>query len=129
MPNPGTYLGARLTFLKAQKDAFNSAVADGRTSETLSDIFRRYFKRFPINSEHNVDPDPEWLAAVNDKEADEDPVVPDPDKVSPEEYELAMDALRLRSAMIAARTDVCIFLFAINDFVVFTNVRYSSPVN
>jgi hypothetical protein len=103
MPNPGTYHGARLAFLLEQKPSYTTAVSQGCVVEKVADICRRYFKRFPIKLPLDVDPNPASLAAVNDDEADPDPVLPDAVVMSVEEYNAAMDEVYLRRARITAR--------------------------
>lgn len=107
MVNPGAFLGARYSFLIDQKPTYAQAVVGGYAADCLLDIQRRYFKRFPVDCPHNVDPTPEFLVSVDDNEADPEPDAPDEDQMSAEEYQAAMGAFNTRRRLIAARKDVC----------------------
>lgn len=79
MPNPGGFLGLRKEFIEAQSAAYAAAVQSGNVNDILSDIQRRYFKRFPPGLEHNIEPTKEWLDQVDDSAPDGDIPVPNPD--------------------------------------------------
>jgi len=106
MPNPGSFLGARFDFLHAQKRQYAAAVVANSKSEFVSDVHRRYFKRFPIELDHGVDPTQEFLDTVNDEEADPEVVAPDPSLMSPEEYEKAEAIFKKRQDMVVFRKQV-----------------------
>lgn len=85
MPNPGTFLGPRGDFLKAQSALYAQAVKDGDINDIVSDIQRRYFKRWPITLPHNEEQTQEWLDKVDDDSPDEDLVPPTMDGMTDEE--------------------------------------------
>jgi len=106
MPPPGSFLGARFDFLQAQRRLYKAALISSSKQECLSDIQRRYFKRFPIEHEHNIDPTPEFLESVNDDEADAEFVAPDPSSMSPEEFKKADQAFKERQKLLTFRKEV-----------------------
>jgi len=84
MPNPGAFSGARLTFLKDQKQKYADALVSNTKAKCLLDIQRRYFKRFPITMPDDHEPDSEALASVDDSE-------PDVEFATPEEHQMSAD--------------------------------------
>ena len=66
MVNPGAFKGLRKEFLDAQKDIYAAAVQGNHVADTVADIQRRYFKRFPITLSHTQEPTEEFLATVDD---------------------------------------------------------------
>lgn len=56
MVNPGSLLGSQFEFFRAQNRLYTAAVISNTKEECISDIQRRYFKRYPIDLEHNVEP-------------------------------------------------------------------------
>lgn len=70
MVNPGSFSGRRKAFLDAQKETYAAAVAAGHINDTVADIQRRYFKRFPVTLLHSEEPSEEYLAAVDDDAPD-----------------------------------------------------------
>jgi len=106
MPNPGSFLGARLEFLQTQRRLYAVAVIANFRSTCVADIQHRYFKRFPIEHKHDVDPTPEFLASVNDDEANAEVVVPDPSALSPEEFETAEQLFKEHQKLVIFRKQV-----------------------
>lgn len=106
MVNPGSFRGARFHFLVEQKPLYAAAVVENDAGDALADIQRRYFKRFPIEHTHNVDPSPEWLASVDDDAPAVEPAIPNEDAMSPQEYEEAMKAYNTRKQLICFRKEV-----------------------
>lgn len=106
MVNPGSFKGARLAFLVEQKPIYAEGVAKGLTAARLTDIQRRFFKRFPIDLDANEEPSSEALAAVDDDTADPEPLSPDEDKMTPEEYAKAMKSFKARSQLVTYRCSV-----------------------
>jgi len=86
MLNPGAFTGTRKEFLLSQRVIYAEAISRDNRVECLMDIQRHYFKRFPIELPHNVDPDPEALKQVDDSAPDPEVVIPDETKMSAEEY-------------------------------------------
>jgi len=111
MPNPGSFLGTRLEFLQSQRRRYEAAVIANSKAECVADIQRCYFKRFPIEHEHNVDPTPEFLASVNDDEADAEVVAPDRSSMSPEEFKQADQAFKERQKLVTFRKEVSLLDF------------------
>lgn len=106
MPNPGSFLGSRFEFLRAQNRLYAAAVVANTKEECIADIQRRYFKRYPIDLEHNVEPTPEFLASVNDDEADPEVIAPDPNLLSSEEFKKASEAFNERQELVVFRKKV-----------------------
>jgi len=69
-------------------------------------IQRHYFKRFPIELDHDVDPDPEHLKAVDDNAPDPEVSAPDESTMSPEEYSKAMKLFQSRQEAVEFRKKV-----------------------
>ena len=111
MVNPGAFRGSRKDFLVSQKPAYAEAVVGGFAADVLANIQRKYFKRYPVELPHDEEPTPEHLAAVNDDEADPEIEGPDAEKMSPQQYEDAVEALEQRSSVIRFRKAVSISLF------------------
>ncbi|KAF9033390.1 hypothetical protein BJ165DRAFT_1323395, partial [Panaeolus papilionaceus] len=72
MTNPGAFQEIRRDFLISQKPIYETAIALGHVLDAITLIQRKYFKRFPPNIPHDVDPSPEHLASVDDNEPDPD---------------------------------------------------------
>ncbi|KAF8163969.1 hypothetical protein BJ912DRAFT_838852, partial [Pholiota molesta] len=72
MVNPGAFSGTRKAFLAAQSALYADAVTANHTADTVADIQRRYFKRYPISLSHTVEPSAESLAQVDDNAPDEE---------------------------------------------------------
>ena len=106
MVNPGSFLGSRFEFLRAQNRLYAAAVISNTKEECIGDIQRRYFKRYPIDLEHNVEPAPEFLARVDDDEADPEVVAPDPSVLSLEEFNQATEAFGERRKELNFRKQV-----------------------
>lgn len=77
-----------------------AAAENDHTSACLADIQQCYLKWFPIDSQHNINPDPEWLAAINNNEAEPEVPAPDPEEMLEEEYLQAMKAFRFHGQQI-----------------------------
>ncbi|KJA13088.1 hypothetical protein HYPSUDRAFT_120316, partial [Hypholoma sublateritium FD-334 SS-4] len=70
MVNPGAFSGQRRAFLDGQQAVYAAAVAESHINDTVADIQRRYFKRFPITLSHTEEPTAEFLATVDDDAPD-----------------------------------------------------------
>lgn len=101
MVNPGAFQGARKTFLMGKKEAYSQAVDNGYVAEAVAKIQRRYFKRFPIDLSDKVEPTPEELAAIDDDIINPKYEEPDEEKMTTEEYKLAMEKLDVRRTRVA----------------------------
>ena len=106
MSPPGSFLGARFEFLQAQKRMYAASIISNSKAACIADIQRRYFKRFPIEHQHNVDPMPEFLASVDDDEADTEFVAPDSNSMSPEEFKKAEGVFQERQKLVTFRKQV-----------------------
>lgn len=89
-----------------EKEAYAQAVDGGYTPAALALIFRRYFKRYPIDLPHHMEPSPEHLASVDDDAPD--PEIPEPDifAMPREQYDAAMEKLNARKESIEFRKGV-----------------------
>ncbi|PPQ76699.1 hypothetical protein CVT26_004469 [Gymnopilus dilepis] len=103
MVNPGAFRGSRREFLLGEKAAYAAGLDGGYGADALALIQRRFFKRYPIDLGHNVEPSPEHLASVDDNAPDIEPEEPDPEKLSPEDYEAAKKASDHRKKSIQFR--------------------------
>lgn len=106
MPNPGAFRGSRKDFLMGEKDTYNQAVEGNYTSEALALIFRRYFKRYPLDLPHQTEPSPEHLAAVDDDAPDPEITEPDIFTMPRAQYDIAMQKLKERKDTIEYRKSV-----------------------
>ncbi len=106
MVNPGTFIGLRKEFLDSQKDIYAAAVKGNHVADTVADIQRRYFKRFPVTLSHTVEPTKESLAAVDDDAPDDEMKPPDLEGLGPEASARAVRVHELRIAELKMRKDV-----------------------
>ena len=106
MVNPRAFQGACKEFLLSQKPAYAAAVVRGDVGECLADIQHCYFKQFLFDSDHTVDPTPEWLASVDDDVLDPKPEPPNKEDMSPEEFEASQQDFMVRRKAIVARKEV-----------------------
>jgi hypothetical protein len=107
MVNPGAFQGTRHSFLMAQKPTYTVAVAGNYAGDFLADIQRQYFKRYPIDLDHCMEPSPEHLAAVDDDAADPEPLSPNPDGMSGEGFLLAVKAFEALRKVVEFCKEVC----------------------
>lgn len=110
MPNPGAFLGSRKVFLHDQQDLYAIAVKNGHIADTVSDIQRRYFKRYPIDLPHNQEPSEEWLAQVDDDALDDELVAPNSYEMTHEDWLAATEKYDAQIRDIKARKDVSNFI-------------------
>jgi hypothetical protein len=94
MVHPGAFLGSRKDFLTGEKSNFRAAVLGGFAKDTIADIQRRYFKRFPIDLPHSEEPSAEYLASINDSEPDPEPSVPEKENTRPRELRRSNEDIR-----------------------------------
>lgn len=66
MPNPGEFRGSQFDFMMTQKEEWARAVKEEYAIDMLPTIQNRYFRRYPIDLPHNVEPTAEHLASVDD---------------------------------------------------------------
>ncbi|KAJ3492411.1 hypothetical protein NLJ89_g11248 [Agrocybe chaxingu] len=100
MVNPGAFSGLCKEFLMGKKASYYAGVAGGYVQDALATIQRRYFKRFPVDLSHDIEPSAEHLAAVDDGAPEPEQEEPDEDKLSPEEYQEATKRLQARRELI-----------------------------
>lgn len=96
MVNPGVFHGRRKEFLLGERAAYAEAVQCGSAVDAIGDIWRRFFKRFPIDMPDDKEPTDEELAAVDDEAADPEAIEPDPEKMSRKKYKKALKAAEAR---------------------------------
>lgn len=106
MVNPGTFIGLRKEYLDSQKDVYAAAVKGKHVADTVADIQRRYFKRFPITLSHSVEPSKESLDAVDDDAPDPELKPPELDGLEPAAQARAVRVHELRIAELKMRKDV-----------------------
>jgi hypothetical protein len=106
MVNPGAFSGTRKEFLTAQKSLFAEAMTNNHVADTVADVQRRYFKRYPISLPHTEEPDDEWLAHVDDNGPDADLLPPDKATLDEEALKLAQDAYDTQIRLLKFRKDV-----------------------
>ncbi|RDB28895.1 hypothetical protein Hypma_015380 [Hypsizygus marmoreus] len=103
MVNPGNFKGSRKAFLVEQKPLYAAAVAGNHVADTVADILRRYFKRYPATLPLTEEPSPEFLAQVDDSAADVEPPVLDEALMTEGEFEAAMKSYNEYKALYATR--------------------------
>lgn len=106
MVNPGTFTGLRKAFLDSQQDVYAAAVKGKHVADTVADIQRRYFKRFPITLSHSEEPTTEFLDAVDDDAPDPELKPPELDGLSDDAKARAARVHELRIAELKMRKDV-----------------------
>lgn len=115
MVNPGAFSESRRAFLANEKDAYATAVANDHVADTVADILRRYFKRYPISLPHKEEPSQEWLAQVDDDAADPEMEAPNADTMSTEAYASALIDYEARAKELRTRTEVS--TISLNTFI------------
>jgi hypothetical protein len=117
MVNPGVFHGLRKDFLTREKVTYSNAVAGGYEKDTIADIQRRFFKRFPVGLPLKEELSAEHLASVNDADADPDAEEPDETDLTPEECANARSKLEERAKLIilrkGVRTSNCLIMLVI----------------
>ncbi|KJA18011.1 hypothetical protein HYPSUDRAFT_205740 [Hypholoma sublateritium FD-334 SS-4] len=111
MVNPGGFSGLRKNFLDNEQATYNVAVEAKRAADTLADIQRRYFKRFPVTLSHNEDPTDDFLASVDDDAPDPELTPPNRANMDSDDaydrakrvYELQIIEIKMRKAQIKRR--------------------------
>ncbi|KDR70911.1 hypothetical protein GALMADRAFT_144381 [Galerina marginata CBS 339.88] len=98
------FTGLRLEFLIGELKQYSASVADGTKNETVKDIVRRYFKRFPPDLDHSTEPTEAHLSAVDDALPDPEPEYPDPADMLQEHFKDAVEAFKKRQTDITFRT-------------------------
>lgn len=116
MVNPGVFHGLRKDFLTGEKATYSNAVAGEHEKDTIADIQRRFFKRFPVDLPLDQEPSFEHLASVNDEDADADAELPDETDLTPEECAAAKSKIEERAQLVVFRKGVRV----INSLIVFT---------
>ena len=111
MVNPGAFQGSRKEFLLGERSSYSAAVDGGYAADALALIQRRYFKRYPVELPHTVEPSPDFLAAVDDDAPDDDIPMPDQDQMTEEEYQAAIDQLTERQKLVSCHRAVSLALF------------------
>jgi hypothetical protein len=106
MVNPGVFHGLRKEFLTGEKVTYSNAVAGNYEKDTIADIQRRFFKRFPVSLPLNEEPSDEHLASVNDADADPDAEEPDETDLTSEDCAIARSKLEERAKLIISRKGV-----------------------
>ncbi|KAF9471423.1 hypothetical protein BDN70DRAFT_820018, partial [Pholiota conissans] len=105
MVNPGAFLGSRKEFLAAQQELYATSITENHVADTVADIQRRYFKRYPLSLPHNEEPSSEWLANVNDDAPDEDLLLPDQSALDEQAFKAAMSTYNEQVKLLKFRKD------------------------
>ena len=92
--------------MRAQSSLYATAVVANTKDECVANIQHRYFKRYPVELEYNVEPTRQFLESVNDDEADPEVVAPDPDLLSPEDFKKATEVFRVCQEQLVFRKKV-----------------------
>ncbi|KAF9054758.1 hypothetical protein BJ165DRAFT_1523240 [Panaeolus papilionaceus] len=103
MVHPGAFSGSRKVFLASQAEDYEAGIQGGYTADAVAVITRKYFKRYPVWLDHDAEPSPEFLQKVDDDAPDEEYPEPDPDIMSPEEYDVALKEHEERNKLIQFR--------------------------
>ncbi|KAF8160583.1 hypothetical protein BJ912DRAFT_865516, partial [Pholiota molesta] len=115
MVNPGAFKGTRKEFLAAQSTLYANAVINNHVADTVSDIQRRYFKRYPITLAHDEEPSEDWLSQVDDNAPETDLDPPSAEGLDEEALEAAQKIYDDQIKLIKLRKEVCISFFLIVD--------------
>lgn len=103
-------------FLMSQKPYYAEGILNGMAADRITDVQRRFFKRFPLDMPETEEPSEARLSAVDDDAPDPEPQTPDEVLLSPEEYEKAMGIFRARMTLVSYRRKVSLPLpFATNN--------------
>lgn len=118
MVNPGSFIGKRKEFLDSQKELYAAAVQDKHVADTVADIQRRYFKRFPLTLPHNQDPTQEFLDSVDDDAPDPELCHPGPKAAGVEDdaYTRTLRVYELQKIELKLRKEVCHFFLNLNSY-------------
>ena len=117
MVNPGTFQGSWKEFLLGERASYSAGVARGYAADALAliqVIQRRYFKRYPLDLPHTIEPSAEFLAAIDDDATEVDVTEPDQDHMSNEEYAEAINRLAECQKLFSYRKAVSHALFTSN---------------
>ncbi len=109
MVNPGGFSGLRKQFLADQEALYAAAIREGHVNDTVADVQRRYFKRFPLTLSHTEEPTEEFLAAVDDAAPDPELAAPSKDGMEPAAYARAQRVYELQSKELQMRKSVSTF--------------------
>lgn len=121
------FIGTRAAFLDTQREVYAAAVIGNHIADCVADIQRRYFKRYPIDLDHDVEPSAESLIAVDDNAAEPEPISPDADAMTLEEYDTAVKAFEARQKLIKYRKEVSVVVLSCLDL--FSRFQLSSKLN
>lgn len=116
MVNPGSFTGLRRQFLDSQSDIYAAAVKEKHVADTVADIQRRYFKRFPLTLSHSEEPTKEFLDSVDDDAPDAELAPPVLDGLEPDASARAVRVYELRVAELKMRKEVCDFFTTLSSF-------------
>lgn len=111
MVNPGSFHGSRKDFLLAQANLYADAVVNSHVLDTVADVQRRYFKRYPPSLPDDEEPSAEWLAAVDDNSPDDEILPPRRDGMDEKEYDQALEHYHQMLKVIETRKGVSISIF------------------
>lgn len=112
MVNPGAFAGKRRAFLDAQQELYAAAAAANHVNDTVADIQRRYFKRFPVTLSHTEEPTEEALAAVDDDAPDPELAPPRDEGMDPDAYSRAKRVYEFQCNELKMRKAVCFCAFS-----------------
>ena len=123
MVNPGAFTGLRKQFLDDQARLYAAAVEGRHVNDSVADIQRRYFKRFPITLPHTQEPSDESLAAVDNAAPDPEFKAPSNDGMEPAAYARAQRVYKLQVKELQMRKSVRILCIL---FSLCANTRFQS---
>jgi hypothetical protein len=98
--------GCSEIFLTEQLEAYAAAIVGNCMKDCLADIQRQYFKHFPIQQDHNVDPAPEVLSNIDDDAADPDEIPPNLESMLEDAFIAAQKAFMERRDVIVKCKEV-----------------------
>ena len=106
MPHPGAFKGGRLKFLQDELTEYTKAVINDRAEDFALDVIRRFFKRYPLDLQDDLEPTPDMLANLNDDEPDEEPQPPSKENMTLEEYDIEMKNFEQLQRRLTKKTEV-----------------------
>lgn len=129
MVNPGTFKGLRKQFLDSQQDVYAAAIKGKHVADTVADIQRRYFKRFPITLSHTEEPSADSLAAVDDDAPDPEFGPPQLAALDSEAQTRAVRVYEFQLAELKMRKDVRSVLFYLSPIYIRVSTNLPQTAN
>lgn len=106
MPNPGKFHGKQKQFLTDKRPLFDASVENDHVPDVLMQIYRAYFRRFPVDMPEDVEPTDEAIAMVDDSAAEPEIDTSALEELSGEAYEVALEKMKEGRVVLDAKKGV-----------------------